>query len=107
MVGAIINLIGSIAFLIFAIYLSKGKGAFLIAGYNTMSDSEKAKYNELSLCKFMSKMMFGISFSIFLWALSELLEIQFLFYIGLVLFICLIVFGLVYSNTGDRFKKNN
>ena len=36
MVEAIINLIGSIAFLIFAIFLSKGKGAFLIARYNTI-----------------------------------------------------------------------
>ena len=37
MAGAIISLIGFIAFLTFAILLSKGKGAFLIEGYNTMS----------------------------------------------------------------------
>ena len=106
MVGAIINLIGFIAFLIFAIFLSKGKGAFLIAGYNTMSDSEKAKYDEIALCKFMGKIMYGISFSILLWSLGEMLEIQVLFIIGLVLFLCLIVFVLMYSNTGNRFKRN-
>ena len=105
MVGAIINLIIFIVFLILAIFLSKGKGAFLIAGYNTMPDREKAKYDEIALCKFMGKMMYGISFSILLWALSELLEIQVLFIIGLVLFFCLIVFVLVYANTGNRFKK--
>ena len=70
-----------------------------------MSESEKAKYDEAALCKFMSKMMYGICFSILLWALSDLLDIQVLFIIGLALFICLIVFVLVYSNTGNRFKK--
>lgn len=105
MAGAIISLIGFIAFLTFAILLSKGKGAFLIAGYNTMSDSEKAKYDEIALCKFMGKIMYGISFSILLWALSEMLEIQVLFIIGLVLFSCLLVLVLVYSNSGNRFKK--
>ncbi|MFC4408934.1 DUF3784 domain-containing protein [Chungangia koreensis] len=106
MVGVIINLIMVIAFLILGIYLSKGKGAFLIAGYNTMSASEKAKYDEVTLCKFMGKMMYGLSFSIFLWALSDLLEIQLLFIIGMVLFAGLIVFILVYINTGNRFKKS-
>jgi hypothetical protein len=105
LVGVVINLIGAIAFFIFAIFLSKGKGAFLIAGYNTMSDSEKAKYDEIALCKFMGKMMYGISFSILLWALSDMLKIQVLFILGLALFFCLIVFVLVYSNTGNRFKK--
>ncbi|MEY9977624.1 hypothetical protein ABH968_002570 [Lysinibacillus sp. RC79] len=42
---AIVWLIIMIPFLIFAIVLSQGKGAFLIAGYNTMSNSEKEKYN--------------------------------------------------------------
>ena len=103
--GAIVSLIGSIVFLILGIQLSKGKGAFLIAGYNTMPKSEKAKYDEIALCKFMGKIMYGISFSILLWALSEMLEMQVLFIVGLVLFLCLIVFVLVYSNTGNRFKK--
>ena len=106
MVGAIISLIGFIAFLIFSIFLSKGKGAFLIAGYNTMSNSEKDKYDEISLCKFMAKIMYGICFSILLWGLSDMLEIQILFIFGLILFLSIIVFAIVYSNTGNRFKKN-
>jgi len=70
-----------------------------------MSDSEKAQYDEIALCKFMGKIMYGICFSIFLWALSEMLEKQVLFIIGLILFLALIIFALVYLNTGDRFKK--
>lgn len=94
-----------IPFLIFAVLLSKGKGASLLAGYNTMSDSEKAQYNEIALCKFMGKIMYGISLSILLLALSEILEKRVLFIIGLLLLLTLIVFTLVYSNTGNRFKK--
>ena len=99
------SLIISIPFLIFAIILSKGKGASLLAGYNTMPDSEKAQYDEVAMCKFMGKIMYGISFSTLLFALSELLENQIIFIIGLILFLSLIIFALVYSNTGNRFKK--
>ncbi|AZB42035.1 DUF3784 domain-containing protein [Bacillus sp. FJAT-42376] len=99
-------LIVLIPFLIFAILLSKGKGASLLAGYNTMSDSEKAQYDEVALCKFMGKIMYGISFSLLLFALSEMLVNQILFIIGLILLLTFIIFALVYSNTRNRFKKN-
>lgn len=95
----------ALIFTIFAIILSKGKGASLLAGYNTMSEEEKAQYDETALCKFMGKIMFGFSFSILLFALSEFLNNKIFFVIGLVLFLALLVFSLVYSNTNDRFKK--
>ncbi|MGM7635216.1 DUF3784 domain-containing protein [Bacillus sp. Hm123] len=105
MSGAIVHLVIVIPFFLFAIVLSKGKGAFLIAGYNTMPEHEKEKYNEEKLCQFMSKIMYGICFSLLLWAFSELFNQPFLFIIGLILFISLIVFTLVYANTGNRFEK--
>ena len=71
-------------FFIFAIVLSKGKGASLLAGYNTM---------------------YGICFSILLWALNDMLKNQVLFIIGCILFVSLIVFSIVYSNIGNRFKN--
>lgn len=107
MSDAVINLITIIPFLIFAIVLSQGKGAFLIAGYNTKSKREKAQYDEAALCKFMGKIMYGISFSILLWALSDMLEVKALYYIGLILFFGFVIFTLVYLNTGNRFKKGN
>lgn len=99
-------LITSIPFIIFASILSKGKGAWIIAGYNTMSDSEKAQYDEVALCKFMGKIMYGVSLSIIVIALSEFINNQILLIVGIVSMIALIVFALVYSNTKDRFKKN-
>ncbi|MFD1708823.1 DUF3784 domain-containing protein [Siminovitchia sediminis] len=94
-----------IPFLIFAIVLSKGKGAFLIAGYNTKSEEEKAKYDEVALCKFMGKVSYGICFSIFLGALSGMFGLQILLIIGLMIFFLLIIFTFVYFNTGDRFIR--
>lgn len=106
MTGAAINLLLVIPFLVLAFFLSRGKGAFLIAGYNTMPKEEKAKYDEVALCKFMGKILYGISFSLVLLSLSEWLAIPELLWVGIALMTGLIVFTLVYSNTGNRFRKN-
>lgn len=103
--GIIGGVIVLILFLLLGIVFSKGKEAFLIAGYNTLSDSEKEQYNETELCKFMGKMMYGFCFCILLLLLNDFLEIQMLFIVGIVLFIALIIFLIVYTNTGNRFKK--
>lgn len=97
---AIINLLLIIPFLIMGFFLSQGKGAFLIAGYNTLPKSEKAKYDEVAMCKFMGKMLYGISFTMLLFSLSEWLEMPVFLWIGLALMSALIVFTLVYANTG-------
>ncbi|MBF8153030.1 DUF3784 domain-containing protein [Exiguobacterium sp. TBG-PICH-001] len=94
-----------IPLLVFAIVLSKGKGASLLAGYNTLSESKKQDYDEVALCQFMGKIMYGVCFSILLIAGSELFEYQSLFSLGVMLLFILIVFAVVYSNTNDRFKK--
>ena len=43
------------------VLFSKGKGAFLIAGYNTMSKEKKARYDKNALCRFMGKLMFALA----------------------------------------------
>ncbi|MBM7578642.1 DUF3784 domain-containing protein [Jeotgalibacillus terrae] len=105
MEAAIINFVLMVSFLIIGIVFSRGKGASLIAGYNTLPEDEKEKYDEVALCKFMGKVMYGVSFSLLLFGLSEILDIPFLFGVGIVLLFVLIIFAVVYSNTGDRFKK--
>jgi uncharacterized membrane protein YgdD (TMEM256/DUF423 family) len=94
-----------VLFVILGVVLSLGKGAFLIAGYNTASQEEKAKYDEKALCKFVGKSMFILAFSIFLLGLSELIKQHILFYIGLTLFIGTIIFIIIFANTKNRFKK--
>ncbi|MBB6452513.1 uncharacterized membrane protein YgdD (TMEM256/DUF423 family) [Salirhabdus euzebyi] len=102
MIGTIIVIV---LFIVFGIFLSVGKGAFLIAGYNTMPKEEKEKYDTVALCKFMGKMMFVLSFSMVFWVLSDLLEKVWLFVLGIVLFITTVIFILFYTNTGNRFRK--
>ncbi|EPD53744.1 hypothetical protein HMPREF1210_00567 [Paenisporosarcina sp. HGH0030] len=49
--------------------------------------------------------MFALSFSMVFWVLSEAYENNWLFVFGLILFIGIVVFTLIYANTGNRFKK--
>lgn len=46
-----------VIFLILTITLLAGKGSFLIAGYNTASPKEKARYDEKKLCRVMGSCM--------------------------------------------------
>lgn len=93
-----------ILMIIFATILSQGKGAAFLSGYNTMSDEEKAQYDEVALCKFIRKIMYGVSFSILFTTFGELVEIQAFIVSGIGLCIVLPVFAMVYSNTKNRFK---
>ena len=56
-----------IPFLIFATLLSKGKGASLLAGYNTMSNSEKAEYNEVALCNLWGNLCMVLALAYYYW----------------------------------------
>ena len=102
---SIVYVVILIPMLVFAIVLSRGKGASLLAGYNTMSESKKETYDEVALCKFMGKIMYGISFSLLLIAFSEISGYSFLFIVGFFLLVFFIIFAGVYTNTKNRFKK--
>jgi len=94
-----------VLFIVLGVILSIGKGAFFIAGFNTMTKEEKDNYDAIALCKFMGKLMFIIAFCISLFVLSDILVIKALFNIGLTLFLVSILFTAIYANTGNRFKK--
>jgi len=52
--GVVIAMVGFvIMFLLLSITFLRGKGSFLIAGYNTASDEEQKKYDKKKLCKTM------------------------------------------------------
>ncbi|WP_416144792.1 DUF3784 domain-containing protein [Planococcus koreensis] len=95
-----------ILFLILSIYLLQGKGAMLISGYNTMSKEDKAQYDTVALCKATGKLMLGVTVSISLIFAGDLFHQNWLFIVGTVLMIANIVIGLIYMNTGNRYKKN-
>lgn len=87
------------------IVFSLGKGSLLIAGFNTLPEEEKGKYNVVALCKFMGKMTFALSFSVVLWLISVIYEMNWLLYFGIALFIVITIIMVIYVNTGSKFKK--
>lgn len=105
MAAAVIMGLTAVLLIVLGIVFSSGRGAFLIAGYNTLPEEEQAKYDTIALCKFMGKVMFALAFSMVFWILSSLFDIGWLMIVGIVLFFCFIVFAVAYVNTGNRFKK--
>ena len=94
-----------LVFLLLGLVFSRGKGAFLIAGYNTASRAEKERYDEKALCRFMGKLMFALAGTWIPVALSALLDRMWLLWLGLGLFLTVCIGGVVYMNTGRRFLK--
>ncbi|MDY0404825.1 DUF3784 domain-containing protein [Virgibacillus sp. 179-BFC.A HS] len=89
------------------IVFSLGKGSSLIAGYNTMPKEEQNQYDTIALCKFMGKLMFAVSFCMLLCLIGVVCKMNWLLYLGIGLSIGIVVFMLIYANTGNRFKKTD
>ena len=87
------------------VLFSKGKGAFLIAGYNTMSKAKKARYDKNALCRFMGKLMFALAACWIPVALGTALGLGWLYGAGIAAYLLVIGGGLIYANTGHRFQK--
>lgn len=83
----------------------KGKGSFLIAGYNTASKAEKENIDEKKLCKYMGKLMFSLAGSVLVILASDVWNEMWLLWLGLALFFGIILGGIIYINTGGRLKK--
>lgn len=99
-----IHLFIMVIFIALGILFLNGKGAFLIAGYNTMPQNKRDEFDKKKLCGFMGKLMFALAACWLVIALSEILKIMAFLWIGLTLFLAIIIAGVVYANTGKRFK---
>lgn len=101
----IANAVMAALFVLLGVLFSRGKGAFLIAGYNTASAAEKAKYDEKALCRFMGKLMFALAACQAVMGLGAAWAGMWLYWVGIVLFLVSVVGGVIYANTGRRFQK--
>lgn len=101
----IVHLVVAGIFLVLGTVLAFGKGAFLLAGYNTASAEEKAQYDEKKLCLAVSKLMFALAACWVVAALSEIFKNMIFLWVGIALFAVVIVVGVVWINTGGRCKK--
>ena len=95
--------VGSLVIL--GIVFLKGKGTFLIAGYNTASKAEKEKIDEKKLCRCMSKLMFALAGCFFVILLSDIFNRMWILWLGLGMVFAVSIGGIIYINTGDRIKK--
>ena len=98
--------LGSILVLvILGIVFSKGKGAFLIAGYNTATPEERARYDEKALCRCTGKLMFALAGCFGVATLGIYLDVPAVMGAGYLLFAVVTVAGIVYANKSDRVKR--
>jgi len=105
MLGWIIIGIIAVPLLILAIFLLNGRGAFLIAGYNTMSDDKRAEYDEKALCKAVGWLLLSIVGSFIFIPITIQFEIFWLLWLSIGLVTVLPFAFVIYANTGNRFKK--
>lgn len=96
------HLLVTALFLVLGIVFSRGKGTSLIAGYNTASPEEKAKYDEKKLCKAMSRLMFVLALCWLVIALSDLCRTMWLLWLGLGLFVAASIGGCMYVDRKCR-----
>ena len=99
-----IHIIIILLFVTLGIVFLNGKGADLIAGYNTLPEYKKAEFDQKALCRSMAKMMFGLAIAWGMSGIGSALSLKWLFWTGLALFFAVIIFFLIYMNTGNRFK---
>jgi hypothetical protein len=96
-----------IPLLIMAMFLLKGKGAFLISGYNTKSRKEKSKYDEKALCRSVGWFLIVISFCMMLIPAGVYFEITWLVYGVIVLVHIISIVFIIYVNISNSIRKND
>ncbi len=99
----VIHLVVICALFLLGVMFKNGRGQWLIAGYNT--DKEKEKYDEKALTNFMGTFMFVLAACWSPMLLGSLWENMTFLWIGLGLFLAAVIIGVIYMNTGNRFKK--
>ena len=68
--------IGALLFLALSIPLLAGRGAWLVAGYNTMAPNQRERYDERKLCRATGCMLLGVSIVCGLMACATVFETE-------------------------------
>lgn len=104
----LINLITGLFFIALGAIVRFGKASWLIAGYNTSSKEEKAKYDEAALCNFVGNLMFVLGVIVLVMGILSLLitsHLGIILGVGWTLYVVMTIGAVIYVNTGNRFKK--
>ncbi len=88
---------------IFSIILLTGHGSWLIAGYNTSSKEEKAKYNEKRLCRIVGSGMMIVSVLVFISQMFEnVLPASFAYWMLGIIFLDVVVMLILGNTIGKK-----
>lgn len=82
-----------------------GRMAWLIAGFNTSSKEEKAKYDVEALCRGVGNFLFALAGILIIPAAGGYFDAEWAIHAGWILFTAAILVFLIYANTGNRYKK--
>ena len=104
-VGVVLYGIFAVFFLVLGVIFFLGRGARLIAGYNTMPKEERARYDEKALCRFMGKLMFYCAVCMLLMGADKIRPHQGFGAAGMIWLAIGAVAAVIYANTGNRFLK--
>jgi len=85
--------------------LGNGKGAMLIAGYNTMRKEKREKYDTKALSRFVGWLCIAMIPCMLLTLVGAHFELGWLIGGGTAVSIVLPIGAVIYANTGGRFKK--
>lgn len=95
-------------FLALSIPLLAGRGAWLVAGYNTMAANQRERYDERKLCRATGCMLFGVSIACGLMACAAVFETErvgacevadWLYLLAAVVLIADVIVGMWYART--------
>lgn len=104
-IALIITSVIGLGVVVLGILFSFGKAAFLIAGFNTMSEEEREKYDEKAMAKFLGKITIPIGLLTPLVAIAGIYDMNWLICVYFFIVLSLSVFAIIYANTKDRFIK--
>lgn len=96
------QIIAALLFLVLGIVFACGKGTFLIAGYNTLPEEKKARYDARTILRDMSRMMFSCVGCMAVGILGSIADAPWLAALGIVLTDPVIVFFLIRINRESK-----
>ncbi len=105
----IANLIGGVVLLFIGILVRVFKLSDLIAGYNTASPEEKSRYDKESLTRAVGYFLILLGAILLAgWGLVFFGDLpSFIAIVSWMIFAVIMVGGLIYLNTGNRYRKKD
>jgi hypothetical protein len=94
------NILGGAITLVIGIVIRVFNVSGLIAGYNTASAAEQALYDERAMTRFVGNLLIAASVILLVGGLLPAVAV-----VTWVIFLAVIIGGVVYMNTGNRFKR--